>query len=552
MTHPPRSHRILTSLCVLTLALCSGCDDDDKSRRAAPPDASESPQDDAGTPDAGTPWDGTATPLEERGNWVDPGRSSACDFDTADASTSPCQEPSRFDVSSCDPTALAALDPQGIYMVDLRTERTLTDGGTLATGTFTSFRLSEDGTQDTMMGQPLLTRDTRDGGFSLVSRTVTNTTTTLRGCNTLAPDRITGCFARCFGAGAIQKGTFTAHRVAKWSGEPESSGGLTLLSETHVATGEPVDVYVARSHAYVVSMRRLGRNGGLSVYDVSDPHHPVFKTSISLPQDNLWNAAWAHGDALYIASADSGTVVYDISNPASPSFVRNLPSGTYGVHTLLVDGQRLYAMAPESGTFVYDVTNPLDPVLLTLISLPEPLSLAGPHDAFAYQGRLYISNANGGYSIMDVTDLEDVRHLGQFVHGNKAFAHHSAVGTFSGRTIAFEGGEGPGAHLRVLDVTDPAHIVKIGEVRKRNVTSIHNLILRGQTLYVAWYQEGLRVFDVSNPTSPRQVAHHNTYRETDPERTDSPFTGAYGVRVPGDGHVYVVDSSRGLLIFDEP
>lgn len=28
--------------------------------------------------------------------------------------------------------------------------------------------------------------------------------------------------------------------------------------------------------------------------------------------------------------------------------------------------------------------------------------------------------------------------------------------------------------------------------------------------------------------------------------------GAIGIRVPGDGHVYVVDTARGLLIFNEP
>jgi hypothetical protein len=30
------------------------------------------------------------------------------------------------------------------------------------------------------------------------------------------------------------------------------------------------------------------------------------------------------------------------------------------------------------------------------------------------------------------------------------------------------------------------------------------------------------------------------------------FEGAIGMRVPGDGHVYVVDTSRGLLIFNQP
>ncbi|ABF89540.1 putative lipoprotein [Myxococcus xanthus DK 1622] len=113
-------------------------------------------------------------------------------------------------------------------------------------------------------------------------------------------------------------------------------------------------------------------------------------------------------------------------------------------------------------------------------------------------------------------------------------------------------GSSPSSHLRVLDVTDPANIVKIGEHRMRYSTSIHNMILKGERLYVAWYHEGVRVLDVANPTQPRQVAHFNTFRETDPHRADGAFEGAIGIRVPGDGYVYVVDTSRGLLIFNEP
>jgi hypothetical protein len=78
------------------------------------------------------------------------------------------------------------------------------------------------------------------------------------------------------------------------------------------------------------------------------------------------------------------------------------------------------------------------------------------------------------------------------------------------------------------------------------------MILRGDRLYIAWYQEGVRVLDVSNPTKPREVAHFNAYRESDPGRTDGVFEGAYGIRVPGDDFVYVVESARGLLILDEP
>jgi hypothetical protein len=550
MTSSPRSLRALLSSCALLLLTLSACSN--------PPGPGPS---DAGTDtgsgvdagiDAGTePWDGGYTALEERGNWVDRGPYAPCAFDsTGNATTVRCDDLSRYDVSQCDPDALARVDPHGIYLTDLRMERRLADGGTRITPAFTTFQLHSDGGTDTMLGSPLIQRHTDGGTFFVLGATFTGLQTALSGCQVPTPGVITGCFTRCSGGLFVGSGTFEAHRVAVRAGEPESSGGLELFSESYVALGEPADVYVHKNHAYVVSFSRFGVNGGLTVFDVSDRRHPLFKASISLPGDSFWNGVWAKGDALYIASLDSGLLVYDITTPGAPEFLRAYAAGPEGVHTVLVDGDRLYAMSLNSSTLVFDVANPLSPVLRQSIALPEALSSGGPHDVFPYEGRLYVSNGFGGLSVMDVTNLEDVRHLGQFVHGGNAYAHHSAVGTFAGRTLAFEGGETNGAHLRVLDVTDPANIVKMGEYRMRPVTSIHNFILQGSKLYVAWYQEGLRVLDVSNPTKPREVAHYNTFRETDPDRTDNIYEGAFGVRVPGDGYVYVVDSARGLLIFN--
>ncbi|WP_233595684.1 MULTISPECIES: hypothetical protein [Corallococcus] len=62
----------------------------------------------------------------------------------------------------------------------------------------------------------------------------------------------------------------------------------------------------------------------------------------------------------------------------------------------------------------------------------------------------------------------------------------------------------------------------------------------------------MRVFDVATPESPREVASFNTFDEFHPRSTDSLYQGAIGMRVPGDGAVYVVDLSRGLFVFEEP
>jgi hypothetical protein len=510
--------------------------------------------------DAGTlPWDGTAVPLEEKGDFAYPAPFASCTLRHADDAGTPiaCGSPESFDLSTCDRGSLSALAPSGFYALLGRVE------SSPVFYTAPVLALSSDGGTERAFGVPLVDKRMDAQTFYVASLRTRpdggSTRYAYAGCSAENAEHFTGCFQTCTNGGAQRTGgTFDGVRMQRVA-EPESSGGLALTSERRVELGLPVDIYVHKNHAYVVSIKtNISTNGGLTVFDVTDRAQPVLRKSISLPADNYWNGVWAKGDALYIASKDKGVNVFDISNPADPVFVRSLPGEAINVHTVLVDGERLYANTITAGTVrIYDVSQPLNPVQLGRYTVPHDANTQGTpyaHDSFAYQNRLYINQMGQGYYVVDVSDPANGKPLGSYTYDAHAYnpTHHSAVGTFAGRTIAFEGGENIGAHLRVLDVTDPAHIVKIGEVRMRKQTSIHNILLVGSRLYVAWYVDGVRVFDVSNPTAPKQVAHYNTFRDTDPGRLGDAFEGAIGIRVPGDGFVYVVDTSRGLLIFREP
>jgi LVIVD repeat len=72
-------------------------------------------------------------------------------------------------------------------------------------------------------------------------------------------------------------------------------------------------------------------------------------------------------------------------------------------------------------------------------------------------------------------------------------------------------------YLRVYDFSDPADPVQIGEYRTPNSLgtgavgagdySIHNPLVVGTTVYASWYSDGVRVLDVSDPTSPTEIAY---------------------------------------------
>lgn len=539
-----RATRLLRTLaCAASLSACS----------YEQPNPMEPPP----PPDPGSvPYDGPWTPLPENGEWVDPGALAACSL-AANAAASACSPASTFNLSGCDTGSLAGLERQGaIYRAVLRYE-TPNNAGVLgfAPGN-AGFQFDATGQVVRVLGQPQSGSQVDSGTF-IASTEVQRTTTsadrfTFVGCGATGPSTLTGCLSVCRDGRLRTYATFRAERMTWRTGESESSG-LQRVSESRVDRGLPVDVYVTQGHAYVVSVPSEGRPGGLTVFDVSDPRNPVQRASLDRPNDSYWNGVWAKDDALYIASNNSGVLVYDISDPARPAFVRraNVPgiTGALNVHTVFVEGSRLYAMAPSTReTLVFDLARPLEPQLLFRYAYPNGTGY--PHDAFAYEGRLYINHTVNGFLAVDVSGTAP-RLLGKYTY-RSSYSHANAVGTFQGRTVAFEGGETLGAHLRVLDVTNPAGIAKVGEYKLRGVTSIHNMVLVGTRLYISHYHEGVRVLDVSDPTQPREVAYFNTFRETDPGRGDGMFEGAIGMRVPGDGHIYVVDTARGLLMFDVP
>jgi hypothetical protein len=84
--------------------------------------------------------------------------------------------------------------------------------------------------------------------------------------------------------------------------------------------------------------------------------------------------------------------------------------------------------------------------------------------------------------------------------------------------------------------------------------SAHNPEFRGDRLYVSWYSDGLRVFDIADPLDPRQVAFYRPQPTRDPTGVftafgvkDKPYPFVWGVHVVGD-LAYLSDINYGLYV----
>ncbi|MCP3168927.1 LVIVD repeat-containing protein [Myxococcus qinghaiensis] len=497
---------------------------------------------------------GPSQVLEDHGDWA-PEPLAACSLLPRDGAAAECGTPESFDVSACELGSLTGLDANGHFTVHVleKNIRELPNSHLTGALNFVS------GGQVLSGGVPLSEARVEGSTFFITNYGTLPDGRTFRssfmGCKAPSPSRVTGCYVTCLAGKPFYEATFEAEKVQRRAGEEEASG-LTLVGEGVVPQGIVADVFVAKEHAYVVSLEHaLAGPGGLYVFDLSDRTAPRLVSTITYPGDSYWNGVWAKGDALYVASAARGLLVFDISEPANPKLLRSLPDGrAINAHTIHGDNNRLYVMSasPTPETLIFDVKNEREPVLLGRYADPSvnPLVASFPHDATSWGPRLFVNHWAAGLLVLDVSDPTNVVKKGEYVYP-RATSHTNRWHYVNNRLIVFEGGEDWGAHVRALDMTDLENPVLIGEYRLSPGVSIHNMELKGNLLYLAHYQHGVRVLDVSRPSRMREVAHFNTWRGTDRARGTLFHDGAIGMRVPDDGHVYVIDTSRGLLIFEE-
>jgi hypothetical protein len=75
----------------------------------------------------------------------------------------------------------------------------------------------------------------------------------------------------------------------------------------------------------------------------------------------------------------------------------------------------------------------------------------------------------------------------------------------------------------------------------------HNGIIKGDLVYIPYYHDGLRVFDISDPINPVQSWQYDTYIPT----SHASYKGAWGVypNLPS-GNIIISDMQTGLYIFE--
>ncbi|MDX2093410.1 MAG: hypothetical protein SFX73_36535 [Kofleriaceae bacterium] len=326
-----------------------------------------------------------------------------------------------------------------------------------------------------------------------------------------------------------------------------TSQGLTLLGEFRGADWEDgftFNVRVLGNLAYVI------RTDGLKIIDTSDPAHPVEVGHWRRSGEGYSNDVKVLdlGTKRYAVIADAPVDVVDVTDPANPTKVADIQEDAHTVFTEERDGKRYAYFGNTDGRApVYDVTDPTMPVRIVRYDFGANYH----HDLMIDNGIGYLNGWDRGLVVVDFTTPATPSIIGSWSPTPTHSSHSSWATTAGGRKIALHGEESYGAYLSIVDVDpqSPTFMQPIGMYKTRDHVSIHNVMARGERGYVAYYQDGVRVFDLSTPTNPTLLGYYNTWDPQNPHNSSDFFEGAVGLDLDGVRDlIFVADSPRGLLI----
>lgn len=250
----------------------------------------------------------------------------------------------------------------------------------------------------------------------------------------------------------------------------------------------------------------------LQIIDVSD-----LPNSVSVVVDDSVTIARAHNIFIDTVSAlmytctvsgsSSGTLlpassmrVYSLVDPLNPSLIYTGPNDIPEVHDAYVRDNIAYLNCGFDGLRVYDFTNPSAPIFLQNIDIYQ-------EQGYNHQG--WLSPDGSKYVFADETNGKKIKYCA-------VENHQVTIQSYFGTN--FEENSVP-----------------------------HNIVLSNRFAYVAYYNEGLRIYDL-NQLPPKEVAHFDTHPEE-----EGPFTmrGAWGIypELPS-GRIIVSDRKNGLFLFD--
>ncbi|MBT3571321.1 MAG: choice-of-anchor B family protein [Flavobacteriales bacterium] len=308
----------------------------------------------------------------------------------------------------------------------------------------------------------------------------------------------------------------------------------------------------------------IGSTDGTHFFNVTDPTNA---TQVAYVAGAYQGGGVVHRDYhdfqgyLYVVcdeGSSSTLQIIDISTlPDSVTTVYDSNALFTKSHNIYIDTAtaKLYACASNTAMDVYDLHTPTAPELIYSYN-----GVGHVHDAFVRNDSAYLNCGNDGFRIFDFSTVNQMGDqptlLGALTSYPDAGYNHSGWLNDDGTVYVMQD-ENHGYDVKLLDVSDFNNISVLSTFSSGvdPQSMAHNGIIKGDNLYIPYYHDGLRVFDISDPYNPVQVCNYDTYPYSITYCTihnnHLGYKGAWGVYpyLPS-GNIIVSDMQTGLYIID--
>jgi hypothetical protein len=352
------------------------------------------------------------------------------------------------------------------------------------------------------------------------------------------------------------------------------NGSIEVLDHARVANVHTSDLWVweapdGRDYAITGTW---GGDGEAYFWDVTDPSDITPVDTVTVDARTVNDVKVSEDGRTCIISREgasdrkNGMVILDCSDPTDVSIVTEYTNRlTGGVHNLFIYEDHVYALSNGRRYEIINIEDRANPTRVTDFELETPGHSI--HDVWVKDGIAYSSNWDDGVVMVDVGNgvkggsPSNPVEIGRYAYpsgwnhaafpyrddqtdkhwviaGDEAFPN--GLNTENEPTI-------PAGWLHFVDFTDPQNPSEEARYRVPEAGS-HNYWVEGDTLYVAYYNAGLRVVDLSGDLKGnlyeqgREIAHFKPY---DPQGRIPNAAMTWGPQ-PYKGHIFISDWNSGL------
>jgi len=385
----------------------------------------------------------------------------------------------------------------------------------------------------------------------------------------------------------------------------KQAAGYALLDQVSsvVFSGTPMlplnDIWGYNDPISGRSYALIGASNGVHIVDVTVPLSPVsvffYQGSYSLWRDiKVWNSTlYAVNDNNFGSLFDQfsnvnqsyidpwlqrdGLVIIDLTYALQPHFFNKTNQFFYTAHNIQVEFDWTNTTAPCTWcrplTYVvghtvpgwsgHDVRSFGGFVVLDLADRLNPVQIGQWNETYihdiviqyredekkyiGYAAAIYsIAGQQKGVYIIDVTDPSNPVTLASYM-ASYNYTHNSWP-TDDGKFL-YVTHETENAPVTIWNITDLYNVKEIGAIfitpENKNILA-HNVLVRGNRLWISYYAMGSAVYDITDPVNPVLIGIYDTSPDI-----SSGMGGTWGIYPYADNYmVYASDMSNGMYVLN--